>query len=364
MLSDAEATGPSGGGAEKAARGDGMTRNTRGFVGASLLVLVIGVGTGLVSYLGLATSAFTGPGGPDELRYLPSTAHLVAFADVQHVMTSELRQRLKTAIPFTNGGARTFQEETGIDIETDVDRVVFGVAPSTEGAGSDAAIAAVRGRFDAVRIEASLRARGARVEQYKGRAVFGPPTRDAAADAGSVRRGELAMAFVEPGLIVAGSPALVRAAIDSKEGGASLRGNDPVMKRIRALEPANVWAVGRFDALTARANLQNGAIGALPAITWFAATGQVDSGVRASVTAEGRDEEAANALRDLVRGFVAFGKLQSGSQPALQSLVQSLQIGGAGQTVTVSIDVTPQMLDALSDSLAQLPRPAPPRRGA
>lgn len=343
-----------------------MTRYTRRFAVASLLVLGLGVGTGLVAYLGFPTSAFTGPGGPDELRYLPSNANLVAFADVHHVMTSELRQRLRTTMPFTDGGARRFQDETGINIETDIDRVVFGSAPTLDGSLSaqDSALAVVRGRFDAVRIEASLREKGARVEQYKGRSIFGAPERAAADATPSGRGSELAIAFIEPGLIAAGSPSLVRAALDRKDGGSSVRGNEALMTRVRELEPANVWAVGRFDALTARANLQNEAVGSLPAITWFAASGQVDSGVRASVTAEGRDEEAATALRDLVRGFFALGKLQAGNQTSLQSLLQSLQLGGTGQTVTLSIDLSPQMLDALSGSLAQVPRPARPRRGA
>lgn len=344
-----------------------MTRNTRRFVVTSLVVLSLGVGTGLVAYLGFPTSAFTGPGGPEELRYLPSNANLVAFADVHHVMTSELRQRLRTTMPFTDGGARRFEDETGINIETDIDRVVFGIGPSPVGGASDqdAALAVVRGRFDAVRIEASLREKGARVEQYKGRAIFGAPDREAVSDATPRRRGsELAIAFIEPGLIAAGSPTEVRAAIDRRDGGASVRSNEELMKRVRELEAAHAWAVGRFDALTARASFQNGAVGSLPGITWFAASGQVDGGVRALVTAEGRDEEAANALRDLVRGFFALGKLQTGSQPALQSLLQSLQLGGTGHTVTLSIDLSPQMLDALTGSLAQAPRPVRPRRGA
>ncbi|MBM3770568.1 MAG: hypothetical protein FJW27_04625 [Acidimicrobiia bacterium] len=343
-----------------------MTRRTRRFVVASLLVLGVGVGTGLLAYLSFPTSAFTGPGGPDELRYLPGNAHMIAFVDVHHVMISELRQRLRATMPFTDGGARRFQDETGVNIETDIDRVVFAVAQSLDGSqtGQDAALAVVRGRFDAVRIEASLREKGASVEWYKGRSIFGAPDRDAATDATSRDRGsELAIAFIEPGLIAAGSPSLVRSAIDRQDGGASARGNDALMKRVRELEPANLWAVGRFDALTARANFQKGAVGPLPAMTWFAASGQVDSGIRASVTAEGRDEEAANALRDLVRGFFALAKLRGSSQPALGSLLRAVQLGGTGQTVTLSIDFSPQMLDALTGSLSQLPRVARPRRG-
>lgn len=345
-----------------------MTRKTRIFVLASLLVLCAGVGTGLVAYFGLATSVFTAAaGGPDELRYLPGHATLVAFADVHQVMTSELRGRLRTAMPFTGDGQKTFQADTGINLETDIDRVVFGLTPVPGGpggnAGSDGGAAAsgrdgatsglllARGRFDAVRVEAFLRERGAAVESYKGHPYFTQPHREGAA-----------LAFLEPGLVAVGGTSLVRRAIDLKGGGDSVVTNEALMSRVRDLERGNVWAVGRFDALTATANMTQGMMGQLPAITWFSASGQVDAGVRAALKAETRDEEAGTALRDLVRGIFALAKFQVGARPDLQSLLQTVQLGGTAETVTLSLDLSPQMLDALADSVNQLPRPARPSR--
>ena len=87
--------------------------------------------------------------------------------------------------------------------------------------------------------------------------------------------------------------------------------NEAIMTRVRDLENGNVWAVGRFDALTSRANLGQGMVGQLPAITWFAASGQVDSGIRASIKAETRDEQSASGLRDVIRGFFALAKMQA-----------------------------------------------------
>ena len=168
--------------------------------------------------------------------------------------------------------------------------------------------------------------------------------------------------FLEPGLVAVGSPALLHRAIDLKDGGDSVTTNDAIMRRVRDLENGNVWAVGRFDALTARANLGQGMMGQLPAITWFSASGQVDAGIRAQLKAETRDDESANALRDLVRGFFALAKLQGGSRPELQSLLQTLQLGGTGQTVTLALDLSPQTLDLLTNSMRQLPRPPRPPR--
>src|SRR4030088_2855343 len=104
-----------------------MTVKTRYFVIVSLLVVGVGLGTGLVAYyVGFPTSAFTARGGPEELRYLPSSATVVAYADVSDVMASELRRRFReTLLPGAQeNGQHEFQELTGINIETDIDHVV------------------------------------------------------------------------------------------------------------------------------------------------------------------------------------------------------------------------------------------------
>ena len=52
--------------------------------------------------------------------------------------------------------------------------------------------------------------------------------------------------------------------------------------------------------------------------------------------ADARDEEAANNLRDVVRGFLALAKLQAGNRPELQVMMQSLELGGTGNSVALS----------------------------
>src|SRR6202035_1954480 len=85
----------------------------------------------------------------------------------------------------------------------------------------------------------------------------------------------------------------------------------------------------------------------LPAITWFSATGMVNDGISGIVRAETRDDESANNLRDVVRGFLALGKLQATSRPELQALVQSLELGGSGKTVALSFSVPAAVFDLI-----------------
>src|SRR5262249_10251115 len=107
-----------------------MTARTRYFVIASLLVLGVGLGTGLVAYdVGFPAGAFQRAGGPEELQLIPRDATVIAYANVRDVMASELRQKLRAAIPMPEQGQQEFEEKTGINIETDIDRIVGCVHP-------------------------------------------------------------------------------------------------------------------------------------------------------------------------------------------------------------------------------------------
>jgi len=341
-----------------------MMRRTRYFVVSSLAVLGVGVGTGLVAYyVGFPAGAFARKPGPEELQYVPRNATVVAYANVRDVMMSDVRRHLHDAMPMPENGQREFQEQTGINIENDIDHVVACLDPepqSTDGAG----MVLARGRFNQAKIESLIQQRGGRVESYKGKRLFTADHLDLdskrqhqlpdSSHTGDETRGvrhaahDFALAFIEPGLVAVGSENLVRLAIDLRGGGANVTSNNDLMNLVRSLDGGNAWAVGRFEALQAHAHLPPGVVGQLPAITWFSVSGHVDGGIRGTVRAETRDDEAANNLRDVVRGFVALAKMQAGSKPELQTLVQSLELAGTGKTVALSFSVPSELLDSAS----------------
>jgi hypothetical protein len=330
-----------------------MSTKTRYFVIISLLVLTVGLGTGLLAYyVGFPTSALTRAGGPDELQFVPNDAALVAFADVHEIMGSDLRQKVRSLMPMKENGQEQFQNQTGINIETDIDRVVFAVTPgidATTRPGNFLVLAS--GRFDEVKIEALMREHGATVEQYKDARVILAPEHQGA---------PISVTFLRPGLTAIGTANLVHGALDLKTGGSNITTNDDVMRFVRDLDAANAWAVGRFDVLASQTNLPAQVSEKLPAIQWFSASAQIDSGVRGLVRAETRDDEAGNALRDVVRGVMGLVKLQAPSQPVLDTVIRSLVLGGTGKTVTLSFEVPPTVIDTLAAARkAGQPAPTP-----
>jgi hypothetical protein len=149
-----------------------MTAKTRYFLIGSVMVLIIGLSIGLVAfYGGMPAGRFSSQRGPEELKYLPGDSAVVAYANVRDVMNSELRQRLRKFEGVTDEGRSEFKNDTGIDIERDIDHVVACMGAPAAGA-ERSGLVVVSGRFDTSKIEAMALQHGGRTEQYKGKRLL------------------------------------------------------------------------------------------------------------------------------------------------------------------------------------------------
>jgi hypothetical protein len=330
-----------------------MTKGTRIFLLGSAGILVLGLGTGvLASYMGIQNVVTIGTIGPDELAYIPQDTRILAYANVREVLDSELRAKVMALRPDgsepgdldpdlqdTPGSANGFFEATGLDFERDVDSIVASLTGNSDTNNPPLLIA--RGRFNTGLIETAILQHApdqAKVETYRGsRMVVG---READGDA-------FAVAFAESGVLVLGSEAAVKLALDAKASGTNVTDNAEVMNLVRDSDDGNAWAVARFDALTGRAKLPQEIASQLPAITWFAVKGHINGGLRATLRAETRDDAAAQNLREVIRGFMALARLQAGQQTQFSDLLNSLELGGTGKTVSLGFAVDSAVIDAL-----------------
>jgi hypothetical protein len=346
-----------------------MTKKTRYFMAGSTAVLAAGLGTGLIAYYAGGFQPVSASAVANELRYVPADASLVAYADVRAIMDSDLRARLKAAMP-TEQGQKEFQAQTGIDIERDIDYVV---AALSSGAEKTAPLVVARGRFNDTQLEGLIREHGGTVEQYKGKRLVNAPAPGPSelapqapeatgehADrverhlqAAASMHQNLVLAFLEPGLIAFGDATAVKTAIDAQLTAHSITSNSEMMDLVSDIgQTNNAWAVGRFDLLAAHAQLPDQVRRQIPAIKWFAAAGQVDGGVSGSLRAEARDDKAAENLRDVVRGFLALARMQSQADPRTAALVESLQLTGTGKTVALSFTVPAEVIQMIPKAAA------------
>jgi hypothetical protein len=323
-----------------------MTKRTRLFLAVASGILVVGLGTGLVAaYVGgFQNLTLIGGDGPAELAYVPTDSRVVAYADIRDVMDSEVRRKLTAFQQGANDGAADFKEKTGIDLETDIDYVVASVSGMGDPTQGEPPLVLAKGRFDEVRIEGLIRDQGGIVEDYKGSRLLVSDEK------------KLAIVFLEPGLVAIGGADAVRKSIDTKAGGSSVKSNDEVMRLVRDIDDGDAWVVARFDAL-AGGRLPDAVANQLPPINWFSARGFINSGVEGQLRVETRDDAAAKNLQDVIRGFMALGRLQSSQHPEVATFLNSVQLSGDGKNVSLSFSLPPEMIDALGALRAQRPRP-------
>lgn len=320
-----------------------MTKPTRVFVAVAISVLVAGLGTGLIaSYMGFQGLAVISGNGPDELAYVPADARLLGFTNVREVMNSELRQKFRELHPQAGRGG-DLETQTGINIETDLDHVVVAIF----GSGTNhRPLVLARGRFNETRIAGLVLEKGGTTEDYNGKRLLVLASGDGP---GGV------LTFAEPGLVIFGDAAAVKQAIDTRAGSDNVTDNADLMGLVRDVDDANAWAVGRFDALTMDPRLPRNVLEQLPPINTFAASGHINGGVRATLRVEARDDAAAQDLREVVRGFIALARLQTGRNPQITTLLNSVELAGDGTTVALSLTIPASALDLLAP-LAGRPR--------
>lgn len=309
-----------------------MTRNTRYFMAGSAAVLAAGLCTGLVAYYGGGFQALSASTGPIELRYVPPDAAVIAYADVGAIMNSELRLRIKEAMPMHQQGQEEFQRETGIDIERDIQYVVAAVTPGTR-----SHLLVARGNFNPTQLENLAIQHGGVVETYRDKRLVSK-TDDNSEHGGS-------LAFLEPGLVAIGDTTTVKRAIDAQLSSTSVTSNDEIMTLVSDIEQGNnAWAVGRLDVLTAHANLPDQIARQIPPVKWFAAAGHINGGVSGVVRVEANDDEAAELLRRQVNGALAFGEMMGRSDARVAAALKTIQTGGSGKTVQLSFTVPAELL--------------------
>jgi hypothetical protein len=316
-----------------------MTRNTRYFFAGSAAVLAAGLCTGLAAYYGGGFQALSASTGPLELRYVPPDAAVIAYADVSAIMNSELRLRIKEAMPMHQQGQEEFQRETGIDIERDIQYVVAAVTP-----GTHSALLVARGNFNPTLLENLAVQHGGAVETYRDKRLISKVP-DAQATDGP-QGGTLA--FLEPGLVAIGDTTTVKKAIDAQLSATSVLGNDQMMTLVSDIEQGNnAWAVGRFDVLTAHANLPEQIARQIPPVKWFAAAGHINGGVAGMVRIEANDDEAAELFRRQVNGALAFGEMVGRSDPRASAVLKTVQMSGSGKTVQLTFTLPGEVLQLI-----------------
>jgi hypothetical protein len=83
-------------------------------------------------------------------------------------------------------------------------------------------------------------------------------------------------------------------------------------------------------------------------VQWFIVNLHVDGGVNGVARAIARDDQAAENLRDVVRGGLAAAHLMGGRDTRLDAVVNAIQVAGTGKDVAVSFTIPTEILDLIN----------------
>jgi hypothetical protein len=332
-----------------------MAPNTRNFLVGSAIVVVAGLCTGLVAYYG---GALPGRAARAEFAYIPADVSAVAFADVRDIMDSEFRQRIREVMP-TGEEKNRLLDETGIDIETDIDTVLAGFT----GGDATGALVVMRGRFDQSRIEALAVRHGARQEQYGGRSML-VGLSSAEAETGQMSDGPVpSLAFLDADLLAIGDVTALRKAIDVAAGGQDVASNADMMRSISSVQgTGNAWLVGRAAQMTGHTQIPDQLRSQVEGIEWLSISANIDRDVRGLIRAEARDEESGQQLRTVLAGALAAAKMFGEQDVRLATALESVQTTGTGRNIELSFEISSALLDLMkpaSEPVPALPAPAP-----
>jgi hypothetical protein len=322
-----------------------MNQRTRYFFVGSSLVMIVTLCTGLFAYYNGALPARVAT-GPSELAYIPSDATAVAYANVRTVMDSEFRQRLKEMLP-TGEAQDDLKEELGLDLEHDIDTVVAGFTGDPTKPGG---VVVVRGRFDQDMMETKAVAHGAAPSEYRGIRLLLSPEMSHDADGDVELPTTAGVAFLEPGLMALGDEGTLKRAIDAAADRQDVTQNQELMAFVAEMElGSSAWIVSRVDPNTLpKDGIPEQLQAQVGAVKWVMANANINGGLSGRVRAEANDDEAAEQLRDLVRGGLAAMRLMGGEDQRIQTLINSIQLQGAGRTVAVQFSLSPEVLDVLN----------------
>jgi hypothetical protein len=398
-----------------------MTPKSRYFLLGAAALLLIGLGGGLVAYFGYNRAPGIISSLPAELRYVPADAEVVGYADVQAIMRSDLRRGLEHIAKESNTAKDHERihigDFAGVNVEKQVNHVVAYLesaragasgangAPRSGGAYQGAgapgsrnveldrrpprALVLVQGTFEQPRIEQFIREHGGTIEDYNGKRIAAhsgrrpgaadpadkkrsqPPASAQSATAGkdagpqvappppAAAPPEMAVGFVQPGLIALGQADLVRRALDAPASGSrNVSENAELIKLINGASGSTAWVVGRFDAVSRRMGMPLSLTQQVPPLRLVSAKATINGGVKAVIRAETDDQAAADQVRDVVRGFVSLIRLQAGGKPELQETLKSIELSGSGNTVQLAFTMMPETFKLIHPP--RRPRPTSP----
>lgn len=299
----------------------------RGLAGVCLAFACLGMAGGALA----ADVSWRG-----DLSYMPRDVALVTSVDLIRVHAAGVDDAMAPMRQRSLAAVSELARVAGIQLEAD--RIVVGLSASTGVSDRRTQVVIARGRFDAEAVARDSQAHGGVSGTYRESRVmaFG------AADDGWL------VAVPDDTVLVFGDASAVRAALDAgAHGEGRWVETVGVGAFVTTVASAPAWVVARSETVPGAAPVPQAVLEQLPPLDWIAAAVETEPGVRGVLSAETRDDEGAARLRDVLNGLLALARVQGAQRPEWRVVLGSLQSNVRGNVVSVSVDLTRDLLARL-----------------
>jgi hypothetical protein len=299
----------------------------------------------------------------DLLSLVPEKAVAVGMVDVDDLRSSPVTSRLfdDTDKVTTEGEARRFLEDAGLDPAKDIDRVMIAVSPDTDDSTEGEILVAAEGRFDVSRLSAVVAREGAIPQSAHGKTYFVLPNDEEGEDH---RAG--AVAFVSGSLSILGTEEAVTEALGAlAQGGTDFRSASLIGRDLRLVDrSASAWMI--MDVQRA-ARMKGGSDGveiggghadqlgaALKHISTIAVWGGSGTdGLTFGGTALSADSETRQLLDDTVRGLLAMWRLAAQEEhPEWVPILRDFKVDQTADGVTLTGSIPASILEEHAKKIA------------
>lgn len=277
------------------------------------------------------------------VRLLPADPRGVAGVSVSQSLNSPLGRYILSQLKDEDGGLKKLTEATGFDYRRDLHEVVV----ANYGAGTkDNALLVARGSFDVSRIRSAFIAMGGNTLSIEGVEML------------QAKDGN-AFAFVNGSTVVAGDAELVRTALTRQN--AQVANRDLAARITEMSAKYDAWmftatpvstlmnmpetpATGNKKGAVVRSDVLRGVVSASGGLKF-------GNTVEISGEAVARSDKDATALHDVMKffaGMITLNREEKGNEE-LAKLVETLQVGTKGNTVSFSLSVPELEVEKMID---------------
>lgn len=306
-------------------------------------IVLTGLGMGTWAYLSSPEANVQASVLPEAATWMPASANFVAHLDLVSIAASPIREEWASS-PHRQKAldeVEEFREKTGLDPWNDFKALSISTQRIEE---SQSWGLALIGNVDPERILSAIEDKEAiERDSYEDTTLY------IFSHAEGDHKEDHALAFPSSSTVLFGPPEYVRTMLDvgASRRPSAVEGALAGWTEELAFNDA-FWCVGSAketlgDIMTRRSESSP----QIPPLESFAVSGNLDSDF--SMVARGRvaDQESAQKLADVVRGFVALGSLQHQEKPEIQAILDSVQIQILGNTVEVYLSIPYETLRRL-----------------